>query len=211
MTNEHAGDGGMLEQHEAFVKAKGQKQSMLGWAKLKGERRRLANGILQMGCNLILCYRAKERIDIDVTPPKKLGWMPVGGAEFLWDMSVSALLKPGCDGYPDWRPERPGEREMVKLPDHFREILQGKQLSEDIGEAMARWASGSVKDWTFPKGEHQGKTMAEAPDRYLVDLLDKGIPDALREKVEAEMEKRMGERADEAQSEVCPAADGNGD
>lgn len=197
LSHEHEGPGGVLEMHAEEVEKKGQKQNALAWALPKGQRRRLINTVLQLDLNVILCFRAKEKLDWDKKPPTKLGWMAIGGEEFLFEMTIGALLMPHCDGVPEWNPQRPGEREMVKLPDQFRDLLPGKQLSEDIGEAMARWASGTPV-WVFPKGEHKGKTMDEAPAEYLIELLDKTIPDELRGRVEAEYEKRTAEAFDAA-------------
>jgi hypothetical protein len=67
MSHEHEGPGGVLEMHAAEHARIGGKESvkMLAWQKPKQERRRLINSILQMSCNFIFCFRAKEKLKIE--------------------------------------------------------------------------------------------------------------------------------------------------
>lgn len=182
MSHEHESEGGVLEMHAAECERlsggdtrKVAKVQMLAWAKPKGERRRLINRVTQLGVNVVLCFRAKQKLQMERgRDPVELGWMPIGGEEFIFDMSTSCLLRPGCNGVPDWNPDKPGEQEMLKLPRQFREVLPGKQLSEDIGEAMATWAAGKPKVFTFPRGEHAGKRVDEVPLDYLTKLQESG-------------------------------------
>jgi hypothetical protein len=60
---------------------------------------------------------------------------------------LNCLLLPGARGVPTWRPEEPGEKEMIKLPEQFRELFaKDVALSEDTGQALAKWAAGSVAE-----------------------------------------------------------------
>lgn len=212
MSHEHEGPGGVLEMHDAELDRmcgqdykKRQRMTMLGWAKPKGERRRLINTVTQLGVNVIMCFRAKRKLKLAPgKEPVDLGWMPIGGDEFVYEMTVSALLEPGCNGRPNWKPALEGERAMVKLPHQFQSILPGQQLTEDIGEQLARWASGGVKaapvaDGTIPSGEHRGKTLQEVPGQYLVDLSEKELPAAFRGLVEAEMDRRADKPEQESE------------
>ena len=153
MSHEHEGPGGVLEQHETetqrLVKAWGStpdKVKMSAWQVPKAARRRLLNEMLQMSCNFILCFRAKEKVDLtNSAKPTQLGWMPVAGEEFVFEMSLNCLLMPGSGGVPSWQPSEKGEKAMVKLPGQFRSIFAKNQpLSEDIGEELAKWAAGGV-------------------------------------------------------------------
>jgi hypothetical protein len=156
MSHEHEGPGGVLEWHDrsttelaARWKCSREKAQMTAWSEPKAARRRLINTVLQLGCNAVFCFRAKEKIK---PPPKgerevqDLGWMPIAGEEFVYEMTVNCLLYPGSRGTPTWNPERKGERAMTKLPSYLQAILSPNgsppQLSEDIGEAMAKWAAG---------------------------------------------------------------------
>jgi energy-coupling factor transporter ATP-binding protein EcfA2 len=153
-SHEHEGPGGVLEMHEAEMvrlaaawKTSESKTTMAAWSKPKAERRRFINTVLQMPCSFIFCFRAKEKIKIvKGKDPEQLGWMPIAGEEFVYEMALNCMLLPGSNGYPNWQSEYPGERSMMKLPEQFIHLFQdpnGTQLSEDIGEKLARWASGS--------------------------------------------------------------------
>lgn len=153
MSHEHEGPGGVLEQHETetqrLVKAWSStpdKVKMSAWQVPKAARRRLLNEMLQMSCNFILCFRAKEKVDLtNSAKPAQLGWMPVAGEEFVYEMSLNCLLMPGSGGVPSWQPSEKGEKAIIKLPGQFRSIFSKNQpLSEDIGEELAKWAAGGV-------------------------------------------------------------------
>jgi hypothetical protein len=148
MSHEHEGPGGVLEMHAAEHKRLGGKEGtkMLAWGKPKQERRRLINSILQMNCNFIFCWRAKRKLKIERgKDPEHLGFMPIAGEEFVYEMTLKCLLLPGANGVPTWRSEEPGEHEMIKLPEQFRPIFLGNpQLTEDIGQQLATWSAGDA-------------------------------------------------------------------
>lgn len=156
MSHEHEGPGGVLEMHEAEIQrlsggeaGKAERVKMLAWSKPKQQRRRLINSILQLGMHAIFCFRAKEKLKVvPGRPPAPLGWMPIAGDEFLFEMTVNALLLPGAGGVPAWTvsDDEPGSRAMIKLPEQFRSTLLGAQgpLSEDVGAELAKWAAGGV-------------------------------------------------------------------
>jgi hypothetical protein len=118
---------------------------MLAWSKPKQERRRLINSILQMSCNFIFCFRAKEKLKIERgKDPVHLGFMPIAGEEFVYEMTLKCLLLPGANGIPTWQSEEVGERAMmIKLPEQFRRRSRKPQLTEDIGQELATWAAGA--------------------------------------------------------------------
>lgn len=156
MSHEHEGPGGVLEWHEAEHKKKGGSEStkFAAWAVPKAARRRLINSVLQMEANFIFCFRAKEKIKLATKQErangedaiKPLGFMPIAGEEFVFEMTVNALLLPGAGGVPTWNPHGLGEGQMVKLPEQFRKLFLSKQqpLSEELGEQMAIWAAGTA-------------------------------------------------------------------
>jgi energy-coupling factor transporter ATP-binding protein EcfA2 len=153
MSHEHEGPGGVLEQHERELDRiagddwkKRQNCTFLAWAKPKAERRRLINTLLQLPVNMIFCFRAKEKVKIERgKEPLSLGWMPIAGEEFVYEMTVNCLLYPNCGGVPEWSPSEPGEKVMVKLPEQFRSTFSArKPLDEDTGEVLAKWAAGDA-------------------------------------------------------------------
>lgn len=155
MSHEHEGPGGVLEWHEAeaqrLAKAWNQQPSAVqfpAWAKPKAARRRLLNNILQVDVNLICCFRAKRKVEMPKNGGKKqpvdMGWMPIAGNEYAYEMTALGVLPPGSKGIPDWNCPDPGTEMVVKRPAQFEGILKsGQQLSESMGEAMAKWAKGS--------------------------------------------------------------------
>lgn len=149
MSHEHEGPGGVLEMHDNFLAGKPErdreKWNFTAWVEPKRQRTRLINTIKQLGCNVIFCFRAKEKVKVG-SKVTALGWMPIGGDEYLYECLISAILVPGCDGVPAWRPQMPGEQSIVKLPVEFREVFkEGQPLDEAMGEYVARWAKGTVE------------------------------------------------------------------
>lgn len=157
MSHEHEGVGGLLEWHEAELERlagndwqKRERVKMLAWAQPKAARRKLVQAILQLGINAVFCFRAKEKLKLESgKQPVDLGWQPICGEEFMYEMTAAALLPPGGRGVPLWNPTLPGEKAMVKLPLQFEPIFDklGKQpLSEDVGQELAEWSSGTQQD-----------------------------------------------------------------
>lgn len=151
MSHEHEGPGGVLEMHDAELDrmagddfGKRNKLTMLAWSKPKAQRRRLINSILQMSCNLIFCFRAKQKIKLERgKEPEPQGFMPIAGEEFVYELTLKCLLLPGANGVPTWQSDMIGERAMIKLPEQFKQTFNAKpQLTEDIGEQLAKWAAG---------------------------------------------------------------------
>lgn len=165
LSHEHDGAGGYLEFHEEEVKRlrgcgfnSDFAASIPAWAKPAEHRRKLIQGIIHLGATCIFCFRAKEKVDMNASKKDrngnptgektvgKLGWMPIAGDSFVFEMTLKCLLLPGADGVPTWHPDEAGEKQMCKLPGHFRPFFKDKeQLSEDIGEKLAYWASGQMK------------------------------------------------------------------
>lgn len=156
ISSEHDGPGGMVDFQEAELDRmagddwqKRERCKMLAWAKPKAARRRLICGLLQLNCNFIFCFRAKS-----ISKPVKVssktevvpqGFVPIAGDEFIYEMTANCLLMPKSNGVPTWESEFPGEKMAMKLPEQFKGILKpGVQLSEDIGEKLARWAAGDA-------------------------------------------------------------------
>ena len=154
MSHEHEGPGGMLQLHAEEWKRMGGKQSTQGfaWTLPKQQHRLLINTILQYSCNFVFCFRARQKLDWNKKDangkrmePEPLGFMPIGDETWMYEFTTQALLLPGANGVPTWQSNMPGEKEhVIKLPKQFRDIFAGNpQLTEDVGEAMAKWAAGS--------------------------------------------------------------------
>jgi energy-coupling factor transporter ATP-binding protein EcfA2 len=153
MSHEHEGPGGVLEMHEAELTAragqdwdKSNRATFACWAKPKAERRALINYLLQKNANFIFCFRAKEKMKpVPGKAPMEMGWQPIAGEEFVYEMTVKALFMPGSEGKPTWMPELNEEKKMVKRPEHFKAICtDGRVMSAQMGREMALWAKGDA-------------------------------------------------------------------
>lgn len=157
LSHEHEGPGGYLMTHAAEVERmagndyqKAERVKFAAWIKPAQLRRQFINGILQLNTNLVCCFRAKEKLKLERgKDPVALGWMPIAGEEFTFEMTAMALLYPGSNGVPTWNPELPGEKVMRKLPLQFvGKLDDGKAMSEAHGEMLAKWAKGAKAEPT---------------------------------------------------------------
>jgi hypothetical protein len=155
MTHEHIGEGGYLETAEAVVDRiagqdykKREAVKMLGWAKAGPLRQKMIEGIKQLDGAFIFCFRAKEKTKPVRKPDGKtevvdMGFMPIAGEEWVYEMALNCMLEPRSEGVPTWRSDHVGERMMMKLPAQFKSIFaESAPLSEDIGRRLAEWAKG---------------------------------------------------------------------
>jgi hypothetical protein len=175
MTHEHIGEGGYLETAESTVtRIAGanasfkdrQKVQMLGWATAGPLRQKMIEGIKQLDGAFIFCFRAKEK----TKPVRKqngeteiidMGFMPIAGEEWVYEMTLNCMLEPRSDGVPTWRTDHIGERMMMKLPIQFKSILaESAPLSEDIGERLAHWAAGGSGNVTHSRTAVESGTHA---------------------------------------------------
>jgi hypothetical protein len=212
MSHEHEGPGGVLEWHEALAqelairwKSTVEKTGMAAWGPPKTARRRLINELLQLNVNLIMTFRAKEKIKIvSGKDPKPLGWQPICGEEFMYEMVLQALLLPGSEGRPVWNSGMESERAVMKLPSQFADILdrdKPAQFDEAIGERLARWAAGGVR------GD-------PAIDNLIADYAKCDAPDALKvleerrgaqwKKLSGADKQRVKEAAESAARRLAP-------
>lgn len=157
MSHEHEGPGGLVDSHEQELTrmagqdyGKRERMQMLAWQKPKAARRALLNGIVQLGVSCIMCFRAGEKTkpikgQDGKIKPTDMGFTAIAGPEFVYEMTMSALLYPRSDGVPTWDSDLPGERVAMKLPGQFREMFtRGQPLSEAHGKMLAEWARGGA-------------------------------------------------------------------
>lgn len=149
---EWEGIGGVLEMHDAELDRmagndykKRERCTMAAWIKPKAEHNKFKQFMIQQRVNWILLFRAKEKIKPQKGgEPIDLGWQPLGGEDLFYECILRCLLFPGADGKPTWQSDKMGERDIMRLPGWFRELFEKpRQLDEDIGEQLARWAAGS--------------------------------------------------------------------
>lgn len=182
MSHEHEGPGGVLEMHAAEVErmsagdaAKAERVKLGAWAKPKAQRQRLINTLVQLGINVIFCFRAKDKLRlVPGAPPEKMGWMPIAGDEFVFEMGVNFLLPPAADGKPVWEKITPDQEVFFKAPpQHFRDLLRvPRSLDEQLGEDMAKWAAGGAAPVTTAK---PGRASTDGVKALIKLLEDAGI------------------------------------
>lgn len=170
-SHEHEGIGGHNDLHEKELDRiagtdwqKRDRVKMFAWAKPKAARRTLLNGLLRLNVNIIFCFRAKEtskpiKNKDGKTEVAQMGFMPITGQEFPFEMTINCLLPPHSDGYPKWNSQQRGENMMMKLPHQFKNIFDKPdvQLNEDIGERLAIWAKGDEVDNRSSQGSEESR------------------------------------------------------
>lgn len=157
MSHEHMGEGGHLDQSEAFLDQKAgddwnKRERFLStsWIIPAGHRKRLNRKIIDIGAKaiFIFCYRAEDK----TKPPPKgsaekgmihVGWTATTTSQLPYEMTVRFLLPPGSDGHPNLKPDTEFEKLSIKLPCQFRDWFKpGFQLTEEVGEKLAKWSVG---------------------------------------------------------------------
>lgn len=156
-----------------------EKAGQAAWGRVKAPRKKLVEYLTRTPLNVILCFRAKEKTATvkknGKTTIDNIGYQPIAGKEYVYEMSVSALLYPGSEGKAYFRTGKTGEDMMTKLEDPMKKIFpnDGMQITEDIGEKLAKWAKGDSKP---AKKSAPQKPPAELAtlEKYLADGL---VPD----------------------------------
>lgn len=157
-SHEHAGENGYLEFHDQELnrlvgpngsQSDRDKRNMQAWIKPSAARQKLIQGMLQLDCNFVFTFRAKERVKPDGGGKvKEMGFMPVAGDDFLFELTVCCLLMPNARGVPTWKSAMPGESMMIKPAKQFTQLFDGyglasKPLSRLHGRGLALWANGT--------------------------------------------------------------------
>lgn len=153
MSHEHAGDGGLLDWHEAELDRmagddwkKRESCKMTAWIKPKMGHKHMMNGLLQVKAHLILCFRAEEKIEMvrgengkmevrkKATPTGLDGWVPICEKNIPYEATCSFLLLATTPGIP----------QPIKLQAQHRAFFTGKPIEEQNGEELAQWAAGGT-------------------------------------------------------------------
>jgi len=155
MSHEHEGPGGVVEMHEEYINERlrarnidvknykeREKIQINAWGPAKSGRKRLISYTLsRTKCHVILCFRAKEKIDLVKVNGKieyiKEGLSPIGAEEYFYEMGISIILPLGSMGKPDWtaKSSRINEYGDEKpITDMFKRT---EQLDESVGYFLA--------------------------------------------------------------------------
>lgn len=154
MSHEWAGEGGVLEMHDAELDRmagddwkKREACKMAAWIRPKTDHKKMVQRLLQVRAHLILCFRAEEKIEmVKDEETKKMvivakrsltginGWIPVCEKSLPFELTTSFLLTADAPGVP--KPIKLQEQHRVMFP------LE-KPISEGSGKMVASWAAGS--------------------------------------------------------------------
>ncbi len=153
-SHEHEGEGGFLDLQACELERLAPHDAMpphritqAAWRAPRLARRRLQAALLNLDCHLIVCMRANERTRAPREPgeadPVDMGFTPIAGPEFLYELTLGCLLRPGAAGVPTLASDRPGEAMAIKHPVQTEPLIRpGEALCETHGAALARWAAG---------------------------------------------------------------------
>jgi AAA domain len=178
-THEWAGEGGVLEMHEAELdrmagdeKAtdywkKREACKMAAWIKPKMDHKKMVQRLLQVRAHLILCFRAEEKVEMirDETTKKMMivpkvsltginGWIPVCEKSLPFELTASFLLTADAPGLP----------KPIKLQEQHRAMFPLDQpISQESGKRVAAWASGAPSPHTAAAQPKPGSSAAARP------------------------------------------------
>ena len=154
-SHEHAGEGGLLDFHEAELTRmagddwkRREAVKMAAWIKPKSEHKRFVSKLLQVRAHLILCFRAEEKIEMVRGDNGKMqiikkqtttgldGWVPISEKNLPYELTCSFLLLASNPGIPM----------PIKLQQQHRALFPVDQpINEEAGKRLAAWAAGSEK------------------------------------------------------------------
>jgi hypothetical protein len=173
LSDEHEGEGGMLEQHDSIltdlVRDKAERDRISpdqidekkldggAWRLAKEGRKRLIRGLRFVDAHIIFTVRAKEASKIfakkgraatgSAAQKNEDGWVAVTDDDFLFECPIRMMMLPMSNGVPCWDPVAESERKAIRRPGQFDVMLKhfaGKSLCEEMGAEMAKWAMGDA-------------------------------------------------------------------
>lgn len=173
LTHSWDGPGGMLEMVDA-EKSRMSGNEWAAWAKPKKANNAFVQALLQVPFHVIVTMRAKEKREQVVNDRGKKeivsrGWHPICESGVAYEMTLNLLLGTARKGAPQIEGFDYG-----KLPINMHGlIVEGQQLTEKHGEALARWASGTPAKAEPPPIRDKVRTAIE-------DRANRGDWDGLR-------------------------------
>lgn len=184
MSDEHEGEGGVLDWHDRAVPQMGGNE-WAAWSKPKASRRILISGIQQIRTPLIVTFRAREKTRTEKNSrgkevPVNIGFMPIAPAEIVHTLDLTCLLPHRANGVPEWESPKSGEDFVIKLPEFLAPMIRrGAPLDEELGEALARWQAGTPPASSTGNGKRK-RSPQEQVDAYVERINAIGSLDELQ-------------------------------
>lgn len=137
MTAEWRGRGGMLEMvDEAEVR-----NQLAKWKRPRDEHWAFMGVLETMGCPVLCCYRAEERVELKGSEVVQAGWKPIAETLLPYQMTFSFLIghnKPG---------QMSLDRKLCRYVKSYEGavglIQEGELATEAVGKRLAAWAAGT--------------------------------------------------------------------
>ena len=155
LSDEHEGEGGVLDWHEAELQrmagddwSKRERVGQAAWIKPKSDRRMMINGFLRILTPLIFCFRAREKTKVikngqGKAVPTNIGMQPIAPLEIVSALDLVCFLPPNSGGVPKWQTDSASTDFVIKLPVQFRDLFAAPgPITADHGRALAEWARG---------------------------------------------------------------------
>lgn len=155
VSHEWEGTGGCEEIAAAST------NKVLGWQRAKEQHKRFMNVLLQSDMHVIVCIRAREKIDFtDPKNPRPLGVQPVCEKNFMFEMTASLMML-----------DSGRRQEVLKCPADLLPILgrQNGYIGDTDGAKLREWIAGG----------NQLDPEVERHRNLLQSMTEKGM-DALR-------------------------------
>lgn len=129
VTHEWEGSGGCEEI------ASNTTSKIADWKKAKAEHKRFMNMLLQSNMHVIVCIRAREKVDFtNPREPKSLGIQPIQEKNFMFEMTASLMM---------W--DQGQAQSVLKCPAELSGIL-GREtgyITVEDGKALRAWVDGA--------------------------------------------------------------------
>lgn len=163
ISHEWAGESGILDwQEEELTRMAGddyrkrESCKMASWIKPKMGHKQMIQKLLQIKANIILCFRAEEKVGMEKENGKTVivakGWQPICEKNLPYELTVSFLLTPDKPGYP----------QPIKLQEQHKAIFPlNKPINEESGLKVSEWARGGIVS-SPPLKEPQTKSERQA-------------------------------------------------
>jgi hypothetical protein len=146
-SHEYAGEGGILDMQDAEFERMGAREAvkMASWIKPKMAHKAYVRDLLRVPRHIVMCFRAEPKVEMvkgekgwQVIPKPSLtgldGWVPITEKNLPYELTLSLLLTA----------DHPGVPKPIKLPKPLRSAVPlDKPIDEDVGKAVAAWASGA--------------------------------------------------------------------